>query len=95
MADPMQQKNAVAASDVVAAGAAGNGGGGWSPSPDPMQEKTAIAAGPACHGGSSASPSPAAVDASTLSLPSDLGDPYEDLPAFEEVVSDEYSEVLP
>ena len=53
-----------------------------------------VAAGAAGHGGSPPPPPPA-VDAPGLPLLADLGDPMDEAPAFEEVVSDEYSEVLP
>ena len=99
----MDQKNVVAISDVSDAGAAGHGGS--SPSPGPMLEKNVVVAsnvdaaaataGASGHGCPSSSCSPAAVDASPLPLLSDLGDLFEDLPAFDEVVSDEEPEVLP
>ena len=98
MADPMQEKNYVVASAVGDKGVAGHGG--WSPLPDPVQEKNGVAVtvvvaiGVVGHGGSTSSSSPA-VDAPRLPLLSDLGDPLEQYPAFEEAVSDEYSEVLP
>ena len=85
------RKNAVAVSDVSDAGAAGHGGS--SPSPGPMPEKNVVAAsdvdaaaataGVSGHGCSSSLRSPATVDASPLPLLSDLGDPFEDLPAFD------------
>ena len=105
LAVPMDRKNAVAVSDVSDAGAAGHGGS--SPSPCPMPEKNVVAAsdvdvtaaaataGASDHGCSSSSRSLAAVDVSPLPLLSDLGDPFEDFPMFDEVVSDEEPEVLP
>ena len=99
----MDQKNAVAISDVSDAGAAGHGGS--SPSPGPMPEKNIVVAsdvnaaaatvGASGHGCSSSSRSLAAVDVSPLPLLSDFGDPFEDFPAFNKVVSDEEPEVLP
>ena len=99
----MDRKNAVAVPDVSDAGAADHGKS--SPSPGPMPEKNVIAAsdvdaaaaivGASGHGCSSSSCSPAAVDASPLPLMLDLGDPFKDLRAFDEVVSDEEPEVLP
>ena len=53
-----------------------------------------VATGAAGHGGSPPPPPPA-VDAVGFPLLADLGDPMEEIPAFEEVVSDEYSKVLP
>ena len=99
----MDRKNTVAVPDVSDAGAAGHGGS--SPSPGSMPEKNVVAAsdvndaaataGASDHGCSSSSRSPGAVDALPLPLLSDLGDLFEDLPAFDEVVSDEEPEVLP
>ena len=98
----MDRKNAIAVPNVSDVGVAGHGGS--SPSPDPMPEKNVVAtydvdaaatAGASDHGCSSSARSPATVDASPLPLLSDLGDPFEDLPAFDEVVSDEEPKVLP
>lgn len=75
--------DAVQGTNVVAAP------GVYAPGAAPAAEPAFVAGGAAGHGGLQ-------VGAGRLPLLSDLGDPFDEIPTFEEVVSDgDYPEVLP